>query len=67
MAGGKDVICPSCHKRVEGTTRVDKPVQRVAVRCRHTLGLHCPDFTAVWCPECALAHNECALCGEKLP
>ncbi|MBI2075506.1 MAG: hypothetical protein HYT82_02470 [Candidatus Harrisonbacteria bacterium] len=67
MSKEKDVVCAACQKRVEGATALDKPVRRPAVRCQHGVKTHYPGFAVVWCVSCALAHNECALCGEPLP
>lgn len=67
MAEEEEIVCPMCQKEVERTTRLDAPVQRVAERCQHGVQTYYPSFTVVWCPECALTHSECALCGEELP
>lgn len=67
MSEPKDVVCPSCHKRADEATRIDKPVRRLAARCQHFLQIHYPNFSVSWCPDCAAQHNECCLCGEPLP
>lgn len=66
MAEEKDVICPACNKRMKGATQLDNPIRRPAERCQHMVRTYYPGFTVAWCPSCALAYNECALCGEKM-